>query len=116
MTRVEFARWLQPKLLGRTRSGGVVPPGGEVGMRIAEPDGRELAVVGCGDGLDVYFADKRSVVAFALTPGAALRLAVWVLLRWWVVTLWGGLRLRAWLWALRVGAPMRVRKWDGTDP
>lgn len=57
-----------------------------------------------GDAWDVFYRDPRRVmvVQHSMSPRQALRLAWFVIWRWWVKALWCGLRLRLWIWALHV--------------
>jgi hypothetical protein len=79
-------------------------PGASLGLRLPEPNGGEHAWLSSGDAWDVYFRDmrRRAVVQHSMSPRNALRLAWFILWRWWVCELWCGVKLRAWLWALRV--------------
>lgn len=81
-------------------------PGGEPCARWVEPDGGEVAIVVRGDAADVYYG-REEIRSLSITPATALRLAWFILWRWWVRAGWCGLRLRLWHWALARGGGVK---------
>jgi hypothetical protein len=109
MIRKRVAGWLVVRLSDKDSEGDFHPPGSGVGIRLREPDGREVAVISRGDGFDLYFAG-REVYCMTLVPRNAVRLAFW-LVWWWIRHAWFGVRI--WLWVRMLGVVidrrMRVR-------
>ena len=93
---------LRSALAEKDTAGVLRPPGGTCGVRIVEADGSELVAAGRGDGMDLFFAPARGpVVAFACAPGTVLRLAWFIVVRWWFWRMWCGVKLLVWRWAQR---------------
>jgi hypothetical protein len=80
----------------------VRPPGGGLAARFVEP-GFEMTVVHRGDAVDVYYG-ARSITAFSMSPGTALRLAWFIVWRWWALATWCGLKSSLWRWSIEVVA------------
>jgi hypothetical protein len=94
------ALWVSQKLV--VQDGGTLrPPGAAQAWSHVELDGRRLTVISRGDAFDLYYG-RSSPVVLSITPQAALRLAWFVLWRWWVIATVCGLKTRLWNWSLSV--------------
>lgn len=97
--RRSIARWLQ----GRLKTPNNKPPSGELGVRVSEITGTNHVLLSHGDALEFISGnDREGYTAFTLTPRAALKLAWWVLWRWWARSLLFGWKLSAWQWTVEV--------------
>lgn len=75
------------------------------GIRIAEPSGREVALVQEGSAATIYFAGRKDAVAHPISLHSALKLAFFILVQWWFLSTFCGLKLRWYEWKL--GREMR---------
>lgn len=91
--------WLVRALQTRDEAGRSWPPGANRARRWPEPDGSEVTLVAQGDAFDLYLGTPGRMYNFSLTPRTAVRLGLW-LVRWWVMVTWCGMKLRLWTWAL----------------
>lgn len=83
------------------RSVGVVTS--DLGVRAREPDGRDIVLVSQGDMFDlVYGSERVGYTVLQLSGATVLKLAWFVLWRWWARGTWFGWKLSAWQWALAV--------------
>jgi hypothetical protein len=100
-TRTErFAAWVSQRLV--VRDGNAIrPPSAKLAWSHLELDGSRLTVVSRGDAFDLFYGRTRPVV-LSITPKAALRLAWFILWRWWVLGTFCGLKTRLWNWSLSV--------------
>lgn len=115
--RRSVARWLQRHLV--TPKGR--PPSGELGVRVSEITGTEHVIISHGDSLELISGnDRDGYVVSVLEPASALRLARWILWRWWIRALFFGWKLLAWQWTISVeleerklekSAQLQRRKW-----
>lgn len=97
--RRPVARWLQRRL--KTPHG--KPPSGELGLRVSEVTGTNHVLISHGDALEfVSGNDRGGYVVVTINPGSALKLAWWILWRWWIRALWFGWKLSAWHWTVEV--------------
>ena len=80
---------------------GVVASG--IGVRAREADGRDIALFSQGDSFDlVYGHAKGPYIIVELSPATLLKLAWFVLWKWWARGTWFGLKLSAWNWCCAV--------------
>jgi hypothetical protein len=101
--RRRLAELLCGVLVERDAGGELQPPAGALATRVHEADGRQLAIVSRGDVLDVYFVTRKGdPVTFSCSARSVLRLAWWLLWRYWVVGTWCGMKLSLWSWTVRV--------------
>lgn len=70
-------------------------PGAGLACRVVGVDGYEVVLVCRGDAVDVYHG-RREITTFSVAPRDAVRLAWFLLWRFWVRACWGGWRLRRW--------------------
>ena len=95
---LNFAVWLNKRLLVVDASGDPHAPGWGPKFTAEQPDGSEITIFANGDEFDLYLAGKRTVYNLTLTPEVGVELALW-LLRWWFRQ-WFGLKGRLWRWSL----------------
>jgi hypothetical protein len=107
--RARLATWL---ITRRFRG----QPPGRRAVKLLEPNGDSMVWAFDGDSIEVFYRDVRRdavIVRTAVTPANAVRLAKFIL-AWWARGLWWGLKLRLWMWAVRVrrenSAPEPVRR------
>jgi len=76
---------------------GVVGSG--IGVRAKESDGRDIALFSQGDSFDLVYGTAQGPYAVvALSPATVMKLAWFVLWKWWARGTWFGLKLEAWGW------------------
>ncbi len=105
------------RFLGRTdRYGGdcVSPPGDGLELRFSD-DGLEMYVAtwpNDGGTLAIGTEDHWQI---DINFRNALRLAFWIIFRWWIWSKWFGLRRWVWYWALnrQVNRTLRIGKTEG---
>lgn len=76
------------------------PPGHDLALRQVELDGQEVTVMARGDAIEVFYG-RKDISSFSMSPRVAIRLAWFILWRWFVNETLFGLRSRAWFWAAR---------------
>lgn len=101
--RLAVAKWLQAVLSVRRSDETTGPVASDLGVRAKEADGRDVVLVSQGDALDfIYGSERTGYTVVQLSVGTVLRLAWFVLWRWWIRGTWFGWKLAAWQWALAV--------------
>lgn len=78
------------------------PPTSDIGFRAQEPDGTEVVLISHGDSFDLVYGKDPSYFAVPVSPKAAMKMAWFVLWKWWFRGTWMGWKLRAWYWATSV--------------
>lgn len=77
------------------------PPGTGRAARFVDFDGQEMTVVAEPDAVEVYYG-RAEFRGFAVSHRMAVRLAWFLLWRYWVVSTWCGLRTFLWRWSAGV--------------
>ncbi len=98
--RASIARWLS-KRIGIEKDGLIRPPTSNLGIRLREPDESELVLLSEGDSFDLI-AGKGEFTVIQVTPKTAMKLAWFILWRWWVLGTWMGWKTSAWNWCVDV--------------
>lgn len=75
----------------------------DLGVRAKEADGRDIVLVSQGDAFDfVYGSERAGYTVLQLSASTVLKLAWFVMWRWWVRGTWLGWKLSAWQWSVAV--------------
>jgi len=107
--------WVASKLLSllavRHADGSTGVVTSDLGVRAKEADGRDIVLVSQGDAFDlVYGSERVGYTVLQLSADTVLKLAWFVLWRWWVRGTWLGWKLSAWRWAAAVQMDEAVMK------
>lgn len=86
------------KALASKGAAGITAPGANGARRWVDEDKQQFAVLPQCESID-FFVGKKQVTTFSIPTKVAVELTWW-LARWWVCTMWCGLRLRLWTWAM----------------
>lgn len=110
LRREDIADWLVAALTRVTPSGLAVAPGEGLVFDSRASDGQHVVVITSSDALELHWSarDGDDMVQVAIDGETAVRLARFVLLRWWLLGLHAW-RLRLWGWALRNRSSNRAR-------
>ncbi len=101
--RLWVANKLQKRLSVKKPDGSLGIVSSDLGVRAKEPDGRDIVLLSQGDGFDlVYGTAEASYTVLQLSPQTVLKLAWFVLWRWWFRGTWCGWKLDAWQWTVEV--------------
>jgi hypothetical protein len=94
-------RKLVARVVKRSTGVGESPPSADLGLRVTERTGVEHVLISHGDSLQyVSGTDQQGYSVSVLEPRTALKLAWWILWRWWFRGLLFGAKLSAWQWAV----------------
>jgi len=99
---MSLARWVNNKLIEELPTGQMVPPGGRAAEIWRQPDGGLISVASHSDAFDLHVAPKGlggDTYRFQLDAVIAISIAKW-LIRWWIFTMWFGLKPFLWRWSL----------------
>jgi len=97
--RLWFAKKLQEHLAVKHPDGSRGVVGSNIGVRAKEADGRDIALFSQGDGFDLVYGNSQGpYVVVQLSPETLLKLAWFVIWRWWFRGTWCGWKLSAWVW------------------
>lgn len=100
--RRRVARWLQERIAVRQEQH-THPPSADLGVRVRDVDESEHVIISRGDYLEFISGNDRvGYSVITLSPKVALKLAWFVLWRWWVRGTWLGWKLSAWEWTIDV--------------
>lgn len=95
-----LATWGRVRLLPTDAAGRPRPVGGDVGVEVQAATGEptRVTVIGEGDSLDLFWKldGREELLAVSVPRVVALRLAWFILWRWWGRAHWFGLRRRIW--------------------
>lgn len=79
----------------------VRPPTALLAWSHREATGRRLTAISRGDAFDLYYG-RHSPVVLSIAPATALKLAWFLLWRWWIVGTFCGLKMQVWNSALAI--------------
>lgn len=101
--RLAVANWVQRVLGVKREDGSLGIVTSDLGVRAQEADGRDVVLLSQGDGFDLVYGQKDGpYTVLQLSPSTLLKLAWFVLWRWWFRGTWCGWKLSAWQWSAEV--------------
>lgn len=96
-------------MLGATFEGALLPPASTLGVQCKEVDGTDIVILTQGESVDfISGRDEYSIVS--MSGRTALRLAWFLLWRYWLRGTWCGIKLHLWSWASRVVQDRELRE------